>query len=622
MRFSSSVRLGASIRAVLALVALSLPVSLAASQSYASGRVLVKFKDNTVRTMSDDQLGLKYTRSAVDSVGVYDIIDDSTVAEKVAKLSTLQSVALVEPDYRVTVKRSSNDPLYPQQWHLPVISADTAWNSITGTGAVKVCVIDSGARIDHPDLVANIAGGWNLVPIPQVTGAAPPSPGTAAYANYNDTLGHGTHTAGSVAAAGNNGLGVAGVAWRTKLYICRFIWDDEAGYISDAMTCMSLCRAAGAMITSNSWGGIDYSTFLYDEIAKARDAGQLFVNAAGNSAIDMNTNPRYPASYNLDNIISVAATSMSDGLSAYSNYGTDCVHIGAPGDYILSTTYNGLYGRMYGTSMATPSVAGAASLVQAAALSRGKTLTYSAIRAYLLANADTLASLKGYVASARRLNVAKAVAAVLADFPPSPPPKKSPPPSPKKSPPPPVKRPPPPKTSPPPPLSSAVPPVAAVHPITVPTCGTTLARGQPARQSSTWSGHPAARAVNGNCNTDVVDDNHACSMTKPGLSNAWWTVDLGSVVTVAGVVVKARSDCAQGCFTDLAGAQILLGSEPWTSAASLPAFTPCGVVPSKLVPGARAAVTCAAPTPARYVAVYLPKAATALALCEVDVVTA
>lgn len=233
-----------------------------------------------------------------------------------------------------------------------------------------------------------------------------------------------------------------------------------------------------------------------------------------------------------------------------------------------------------------------------------------------------------------------------------------------------------------------MPPVAAVHPITVPTCGTTLARGQPARQSSTWSGHPAARAVNGNCNTDVVDDNHACSMTsellcrewevgkrrigggrgpsaqhplpargprlaqgppsrpragrtagtcspwdshplplpprhaEPGLSNAWWTVDLGSAVTVAGVVVKARSDCAQGCFTDLAGAQILLGSEPWTSPASLPAFTPCGVVPSKLVPGARAAVTCAAPTPARYVAVYLPKAATALALCEVDVVTA
>lgn len=101
------------------------------------------------------------------------------------------------------------------------------------------------------------------------------------------------------------------------------------------------------------------------------------------------------------------------------------MHIGAPGDYILSTTYNGLYGRMYGTSMATPSVAGAAALVQAAALSRGKTLTYSAIRAYLLANADTLASLKGYVASARRLNVAKAVAAVLADSPPSPPPKVS-----------------------------------------------------------------------------------------------------------------------------------------------------------------------------------------------------
>lgn len=282
----------------------------------------MSFRSDVVRSQSDAQLGLEFQRAATSSVDVYTITDGSTVAAKVSQLSALSSVYAVEPDYKVELYRSTNDPLYPSQWHLPKVSANDAWDSITGTRAVKVCVIDSGARIDHADLVSNIGGGWNLVPIPQTDGAAAPTSGSAAYSNYNDTLGHGTHVAGTIAAAGNNGIGVTGVAWRTKLYICRFLWDDGSGYVSDAMTCLGLCRTAGALITSNSWGGIDYSDFMYQELTTARSGGQLFINAAGNSAINMNNNPRYPASYALDNIITVAATAATDTLSTYSNYGT------------------------------------------------------------------------------------------------------------------------------------------------------------------------------------------------------------------------------------------------------------------------------------------------------------
>lgn len=326
-------------------------------------------------------------------------------------------MANVEPDFKVAVARKANDPKYPLQWHLPKVSAPAAWDLETGTRAVKVCAIDSGSRIDHPDLVDNVAGGWNLVPVVQTDGSAAPAVGTAAYYNYNDTLGHGTHVAGIIAASGNNALGVSGVAWRAKIYSCRFIWDDHSGYVSDAMTCLSLCRGVGAMITSNSWGGVAYSDFMYQQIKAARAAGQLFINAAGNSVINMNASPKYPAAYDLDNIIAVAATSDSDGISAYSNYGNAVVHIGAPGDGIMSTFYDLTYGWMWGTSMAAPVVTGAAVLAQSLASRRGVTLTYAQIRDYILNNADTVPGLTAYVMGGRRLNISGAIAAIDKAYP-------------------------------------------------------------------------------------------------------------------------------------------------------------------------------------------------------------
>ncbi|KAK2078707.1 hypothetical protein QBZ16_003547 [Prototheca wickerhamii] len=452
-------------------------------------RVLVQFKSNVVRAYSDDDLGVEFQKTAVGSIGVYTITDNMTVEEKVEQLSALRSVANVEPDFKVAVTRKPNDPKYPLQWHLPKVSAPAAWDLETGTRAVKVCAIDSGSRIDHPDLVANVAGGWNLVPVVQTDGSAAPA-----------------------------------------MYSCRFIWDDHSGYVSDAMTCLSLCRGVGAMITSNSWGGVAYSDFMYQQIKAARAAGQLFINAAGNSVINMNASPKYPAAYDLDNIIAVAATSDSDGISAYSNYGNAVVHIGAPGDGIMSTFYDLTYGWMWGTSMAAPVVTGAAVLAQSLASRRGVTLTYAQIRDYILNNADTVPGLTAYVMGGRRLNISGAIAAIDKAYP---------------------------ATSP------------SVH---------------------------------------------------PARSNPWWVMDLGAAANLTSVVIKGRVDCGTGCYTDLGRAQVYLGNSLWQGPSSRAYYTFCGQLPVVMRAGSRHTVDCEAPVGARYVSVYLPKNATSLTLCEVDVV--
>lgn len=103
--------------------------------------------------------------------------------------------------------------------------------------------------------------------------------------------------------------------------VCRFIWDDAGGYISDAMTCLRLCRGEGAMITSNSWGGVGYSDFLEQEINAANAAGQLFVVAAGNNGQNMEVSPLYPSSYKIPNVLSVASSDQNDVISSFSNYG-------------------------------------------------------------------------------------------------------------------------------------------------------------------------------------------------------------------------------------------------------------------------------------------------------------
>lgn len=312
----------------------------------------------------------------------------------------------VEEDAIITADLVPNDPDYSKLWSMPKIGAPLAWDTFGGNGSLTVCVIDTGIDYNHPDLKANILHkGYN-----SITGA-------------NDALddnGHGTHCAGTIAGTGNNGVGVTGVSWNVKLVGCKFMNSAGSGYLSDAIECISYCRGQKARITSNSWGGGGYSSAMYNEIAASRAAGSLFVVASGNSNINVDISPMYPASYNLDNILSVGASTTGDARSTYSNYGMLGVDLSAPGDNIYSTFPNNQYRSLTGTSMATPHVSGSAALIWQYA----PHLTYFQVKEILMTTVDKTNLLSSSSSTSGRLNVARAMDKVktMVTPPPSPPP--------------------------------------------------------------------------------------------------------------------------------------------------------------------------------------------------------
>src|SRR5438034_6417713 len=158
-------------------------------------------------------------------------------------------------------------------------------------------------------------------------------------------------------------------------------------------------RGVNIVATNNSWGGGGFSQALYDAIDAHRQRGILFIAAAGNSSLDNDTASFYPANYYLPNIIAVAATTSTDARASFSNFGRRTVHLGAPGDQILSTTPNNSYGTLSGTSMATPHVTGVAALLKA----HNGTLDWRAIRNLILAGGDNKSSLSNTVTQ-KRLN--------------------------------------------------------------------------------------------------------------------------------------------------------------------------------------------------------------------------
>ena len=240
------------------------------------------------------------------------------------------------------------------------------------------------------------------------------------YSNFNENF-HGTHVAGTIGAKGNNGIGVAGVAWDVQIMSCKFICPG-GGLTADAIKAVNYAKMMGADIASNSWGGVGYSRALEEAIA---NSGMLFIAAAGNSVTDNDIIPHYPSSYDLPNVIAVAATDWNDRLSNYSCYGARSVDIGAPGSGIFSTVPDrdspdrSSYEWFRGTSMATPHVSGAAALLIAQYPNvplypgaSGWTPGQETIKDILLKSGDPLPDLVGRTASGRRLNIANALSRV------------------------------------------------------------------------------------------------------------------------------------------------------------------------------------------------------------------
>ncbi|MCK5413742.1 MAG: S8 family serine peptidase, partial [Thermoplasmata archaeon] len=210
---------------------------------------------------------------------------------------------------------------------------------------------------------------------------------------------HGSHCAGVIAAE-HNGEGVAGMAQsNVKVMGVKWLNSGGGGYISDAIAAIDYAAWFNVKITSNSWGGNmrkKDSRALETAIA---DSGALFVASAGNSG---SSKAKLPAGYDLDNIVSVAATTHRDALVSWSNYGTSWVDLGAPGVNIMSCGKGGRYLWMSGTSMSCPHVAGAAAMI----LSADNTKTVAELKAAILDNVEPEESLAGMVGTGGKLNMA------------------------------------------------------------------------------------------------------------------------------------------------------------------------------------------------------------------------
>lgn len=272
------------------------------------------------------------------------------VISAISKLSNIPYVVYAEPDYLYEPDIIPNDPDFEYLWGMPNINAPLAWNYTTGTKQVVVGVLDSGIDANHPDLRGNLwfngpfFNGWNFV-------NNNPHP--------TDVTGHGTHVAGTIGAVGNNSIGITGICWNVQL--ASFKIGDNRIELAAAINAIYFANMMNIPILNNSWGGRSYSPILKYAIEQYDG---LFIASAGNSSSNNDLQPSFPASYNSDNIISVAASTPENTLSSFSNYGIRSVDIAAPGTDILSTDLDGEYSYKTGTSMATPHVAGAAALLK------------------------------------------------------------------------------------------------------------------------------------------------------------------------------------------------------------------------------------------------------------------
>lgn len=317
-----------------------------------------------------------------------------------------------------------NDLYFGSLWGLNRINATAVVNATQNRPPdqkkVIVAVVDTGVDYNHEDLKDNIwknpgeidgdgidndgngyiddVSGWDF-------GDGDNNP-------LDDHMkgGHGTHVAGIIGAVGNNALGVVGVNPNVSIMATKhFSTSDSEGYLWNTIPAIYYAIANKARVINLSFSSKFFNQDEYNALQDAYRSNILVIASAGNNGKDNDIEPRYPASYDLPNIITVAATDQNDQLASFSNYGENSVDLAAPGVNIYSTLPNNQYASWNGTSMAVPHVAGAAALL----LDANPNLTVLELRYALLSTVDPLSSLQGKVNTGGRLNVLEAYKQVV-----------------------------------------------------------------------------------------------------------------------------------------------------------------------------------------------------------------
>ena len=393
----------------------SAPAITALTAAATTDRLIVKLRDPApVRAdLRIDELGgrrgyrLQHLRQMSGGAQVVRLAARLSRAEAAAvarQLASDPAVAYVEPDIRLLPQRIPNDPMYAQQWHYfePAggINLPAAWDITTGSASITVAVLDSGI-VNHPDLAARVVPGYDFVS--DVTmgndgngrDSDASDPGDYGCGGSSSSW-HGTHVAGTIGAVSNNGSGVSGINWASKIQSVRVL-GQCGGYtsdIADGVRWAAGIAVAGApanptpaRVLNLSLGGAgSCGTTFQNAINDATARGAVVVVAAGNSGDEVAN--YMPA--NCTGVIAVAATGRNGGRASFSNFGTR-ITIAAPGaGGILSTLNAGAtvpaapsYAYYQGTSMATPHVAGVVSLM----LSANPALTPTQVRTMLQASA-------------------------------------------------------------------------------------------------------------------------------------------------------------------------------------------------------------------------------------------
>jgi len=290
---------------------------------------------------------------------LYEVPDGEDVVAMVERLRDTDDYLYVEPDYVLTASASVNDPYRSYQWHFDAVNAETAWDYSTGSGVV-VAVVDTGSSSGPNDGLNAVSGGYDFVNNDS---------------DASDDQGHGSHVAGTIAQATNNGAGVAGLAFGATIMPVKVLNSNGSGYTSDIISGVDYAVANGASVINMSLGGGGYSSSFATAVADAYTAGVFVACATGNSYAN---SVDYPAAY--AGAVGVGATRYGNSHASYSNTGS-AVDLVAPGgdtsyddngdgyaDGVLQETLSGSSWGYYffdGTSMASPHVAAAAALLMA-----------------------------------------------------------------------------------------------------------------------------------------------------------------------------------------------------------------------------------------------------------------